>query len=156
MKIKFIIVLVLVFFSCDIQKRALKNKEQRQVSELTETSIKRKGDTVTYTVPKIVLKDTTIYTVNRQGTTLKTVYDNTGKISDVDCYTSMIDEVTKINKQLVEAIKNKDQEKTETFDSTIVLYIMLGIGIIVLTLAFFGFKLLNQNTSAITKVLERL
>ena len=72
-EILLILSIIFTLFSCDIQKKAIKSKEDRTVSELQERTIKRKGDTVTYTVPKITYRDTTIYTVNRQGTTFRMI-----------------------------------------------------------------------------------
>lgn len=135
------ILILLVLSSCNVQKKALKNKTDRQLTEQVETITKRKGDTVTYTVPKIVLKDTTIYTVNRQGTTLKTVYNKQGNISEIDCYTSMIEEVTKINRQLLEVIKEKNQEKQETFKPANFFY-ALGF---VLLIVLIGFWKINSK-----------
>ena len=127
---KKLLILIILLSSCDIQKRAIKNKEQRKVNEVVEKTVKRQGDTVKFQVPKITYKDTTIYTVNRQGTTLRTVYNNRGQISQIECFASMIEEITKSNRQLVEAIKNKDREKTEEFDSSVILYGFLGLGIL--------------------------
>lgn len=118
--------------SCDIQKRAVKSKTDRSITEQTETITKRKGDTVRYTIPKVVYKDTTIYTVNRQGTTLRTVYDNNGTISQIDCFASMIDEISRSNRLLVEAIKEKDKEKTETFNPQHFIYAIAALALIVL------------------------
>ncbi len=126
---------ILIFSSCNVQKKALKNKTDRQITEQTETITKRKGDTVTYTVPKIVLKDTTIYTVNRQGTTLKTVYNEKGQISQIDCFASMIEEITRSNRELVEAIKEKNQEKQETFKLANFFY-ALGFVLLIVLIGF--------------------
>lgn len=129
------ILILLVLSSCNVQKKALKNKTDRQLTEQVETITKRLGDTVTYSVPNIVLKDTTIYTVNRQGTTLKTVYNKQGSISEIDCYTSMIEEVTKINRQLLEQIKEKNQEKQETFKPANFFY-ALGFVLLIVLIGF--------------------
>lgn len=135
------ILILLVLSSCNVQKKALKNKTDRQLTEQVETITKRKGDTVTYTVPKIVLKDTTIYTVNRQGTTLKTVYNEQGQISQIDCFASMIEEITRSNRELVEAIKEKNQEKQETFKPENFFY-ALGF---VLLIVLIGFWKINSK-----------
>src|SRR5690606_31734943 len=132
MKTRSFLLIAILFTSCDVQKRALKNKENRTLTEQTETKTYRKGDTISYLVPKVIYKDTAIYTVNRQGTTLRTVYDNAGQITQIDCFASMIEEITKSNRQLVEAIKNKDQEKTESLRPEIILYFMAGLGILML------------------------
>lgn len=145
-----------VFTSCDIQKKAIKNKEDITTSEVQERTIKRAGDTVRYTVPKITYKDTTIYTVNRQGTTLRTVYGNSGQIEQIDCISSLIEVTERLERMTEEVIKSKDREKTEEFDSSVILYGFIGLALIIAVLAFFFFRFLGQNTRAMNKVLERL
>ncbi len=139
------ITLAIALTSCGIKKNAIKTKTDRTLTENTETTTKRIGDTVTYTVPKIVLKDTTIYTVNRQGTTLKTSYNSQGQISQIDCFASMIEEITKSNRLLVEAIKEKDKEKEETFNPQYFIYSLAVLVLIVLL----GFIYTNNK---ITKI----
>ena len=140
-----IILLSVALSSCGIKKNAVKNKTDRTLTESTESITKRVGDTVTYTVPKIVLKDTTIYTVNRQGTTLKTSYNSQGQISQIDCFASMIEEITKSNRLLVEAIKEKDKIKEETFNPQYFIYSLSVLVLIVLI----GFIYINNK---ITKI----
>ena len=140
-----LITLSIALTSCGIKKNAVKTKIDRTLTESTETTTKRIGDTVTYTVPKIVLKDTTIYTVNRQGTTLKTSYNSQGQISQIDCFASMIEEITKSNRLLVEAIKEKDKEKEETFNPQ---YFIYSLAVLVL-IVFLGFIYINNK---ITKI----
>jgi hypothetical protein len=137
------LLILLAMTSCDIQKKALKTKTDRTVSEISERSIKRKGDTVTYIIPNIKLKDTTIYTVNREGTTLRTVYNERGQISSIDCFSSLIEVTERTNKLIEEVIKDKNREKTEEFDSSVILYGFLGLGLIVLIVGFFGFRYLK-------------
>ncbi len=139
------ITLAIALTSCGIKKNAVKTKTDRTLTESTETTTKRVGDTVRYTVPKIVLKDTTIYTVNRQGTTLKTSYNSQGQISQIDCFASMIEEITKSNRLLVEAIKEKDKEKEETFNPQYFIYSLVVLVLIVLL----GFVYINNK---ITKI----
>jgi hypothetical protein len=142
--------------SCDITKQAFKNKSEASGKESIETVTKRKGDTVTYTIPNVILKDTIVYTVNRQGTTLRTVYDQTGSISSIDCFASAIEEIKKENREFQESIKEKEKQKTEDFDSSFILYIVSAIvilGIFALLLLFF---FINKNTKAVTEVLNRL
>jgi hypothetical protein len=151
-----LIVLVLTFSSCDISKRAIKNKTDRELNESSETITKRIGDTVSYKIPNIIFKDTTIYTVNKQGTTLRTVYNESGQISQIDCFASMIEEINRTNKQLIEAIKDKDSEKTEKFDSTVILYIMIGLSLIVLIVAYLGFKTLNKHSLLLDALVNKI
>jgi len=151
-----VIAFSITLFSCDIQKKAIKNKEDRTLNEQTETITKRLGDTVSYIVPKITYKDTTIYTVNRQGTTLRTVYDSRGKIDQIECFSSMIEEITRSNRELVEVIKQKDQEKTEDFDSTFILYGFIGIGIVLGIILFIFLYFANKNTKILNLLLQKI
>jgi len=130
---KYAIMIVLFFIacSCDIQKQASKVKSEVAEKTSTETITKRKGDTVSYKIPKITFKDTTIYTKNRQGTTLKTVYNESGSIASIDCFASAIEEIKRENREFQESIKDKSKEKTEEFDASIILYILLGFVAIV-------------------------
>ena len=148
--------MLFTLFSCDIQKKAIKNKEDRTLNEQTETITKRVGDTVSYIVPKITYKDTTIYTVNRQGTTLRTVYDSSGQIDQIECFSSMIEEITRSNRELVEVIKQKDQEKTEDFDSSFILYGFIGIGIILGIVLFIFLYFANKNTKILNLLLQKI
>lgn len=151
----FICIGAITFNSCDIQKRAVKTKTDRTLNEQSEVITKRKGDTVTYEIPNIKLKDTTIYTVNRQGTTLRTVYDTKGQISQIDCFASMIDQITRSNKQLIETIKDKDSEKTENFDSSVIIYFMIGIVFIVMILAFFGYRAITKYGKTLDSIIKK-
>lgn len=155
-EILLIVSILFTLFSCDIQKKAIKNKEDRNLKEQTETITKRVGDTVSYIVPKITYKDTTIYTVNRQGTTLRTVYDNRGNIEQIECFSSMIEEITRSNRELVEVIKQKDNEKTEDFDSSFILYGFIGIGIMLGIVLFIFLYFANKNTKILNLLLQKI
>lgn len=154
---KLIYVLVLLIcFSCDIMKQSTKSKGETSATENIETITKRKGDTVSLVVPKITYRDTTIYTVNRQGTTLKTVYDERGKISNIDCFASAIEEMNKTNRQFFEQWKEKDKTKEEKFDSSFILYIVGGVVILGAIALFLMYKTINRNSKAIELILNKL
>ena len=110
-KLIYIIAVLFLISSCDIQKKAIKNKQDRTISELEERTIKRKGDTVSYTIPKVTYKDTIIYTINRQGTTLRTVYNDTGNISQIECFSSLIEITERLERMTEEVIKSKTVRK---------------------------------------------
>lgn len=151
-----LLAMLLICFSCDVMKQSTKSKGEASASESSETWTKRKGDTVSFVVPKITYRDTTIYTVNRQGTTLRTVYNESGQISNIDCFASAIEEMTKQNRQFYEQWKEKDKTKEEKFDSSFILYI---IGAVVI-LGMFGFTLifllLRKNTKAIELIAGKI
>jgi hypothetical protein len=151
-----LIALTGLLFSCDIYKESLKDKQQSNLNEQIESKIVRKGDTVTFQVPKITFKDTTIYRVNRQGTVLKTVYDNKGQISQIDCFASAIEEIRKENRSLVESLKHKEAVKKEEVNTTVFLYFFGAIALVIC----FGFLLMffymQKNTKALTAILEKV
>ena len=155
-KLIYIIAVLFLTSSCDIQKKAIKNKQDRTISELEERTIKRKGDTVSYTIPKVTYKDTIIYTINRQGTTLRTVYNDTGNISQIECFSSLIEITERLERMTEEVIKSKDSEKTEEFDSSFILYIIIGVVLLGAFALFLIYKTLNKNSQAVTAILNKI
>lgn len=150
-------VFLLMFASCDIYKQSQKNKSDTNFSENTEKKTYRKGDTVTFQVPKynIKLKDTTIYRTNYQGTTIKTIYDQNGNVTSIDCYASRIEELTRSNIQYQNALKEKESTKEEKFNTTWILYFMIGIVIILVVALFLMYKFFDKKTSAITDIIQK-
>lgn len=148
------IALMMLFASCDIQKEAAKTKTDTGFKENIETQTFRKGDTVHYEIPKVIYKDTTIYRTNRQGTTIKTVYDQTGNIASIDCFASAIAEMRKENREFQQAIKDKESKKTENFDSTFIFYIMGGVVLIVVFALFLMYLYVKNNTGIVTQFLK--
>ena len=146
--------LVFLFTSCDIQKEASKTKTDTGFKENIESQTFRKGDTVHYEVPVVHYKDTTIFRTNRQGTTIKTVYDQSGNIASIDCFASAIAEIRKENREFQQAIKDKDSKKTEEFDSTVVFYIMGGVVLIFFFALFLMFLYIKKNTAVVTQFLK--
>lgn len=151
-----ILILVLLFQSCDIYKQASKSKTDTDFKEQIETKTFRKGDTVTYLVPKISYKDTTIYTTNRQGTTLKTVYNTQGQIASIDCFASVIEEFKKENRELKEFIKEKDSEKKEEVNTTWILYGFAMIAFLGGIALFLMYKTINRNSLAVAETLKNI
>lgn len=86
---------------------------------------------MTYFVPKITLKDTTIYTVNRVGTRIETRYNNQGQIDRIDCMSSAIEEMTKINRELITAISEKEKDEDFAMDKTFVIGILIILGLLI-------------------------
>jgi len=150
------IVLFVIACSCDIQKQASKVKSEVAEKTSIETITKRKGDSVSYKIPNITFKDTTIYTVNRQGTTLKTVYNESGSIASIDCFASAIEEIKRENREFKESIKDKAKEKTEEFDNSFILYIVIGLVVIVIFALLIMFFYLNKNSKSINQILNNL
>jgi len=108
----FLVVSCLGLSSCALTKSVNKKDKDTTEKEEITSQTKREGDTVTYFVPKLVLKDTTIYTVNRVGTRIETRYNDQGQIDRIDCMSSAIEELTRIirEKETNESEKDKDEE----------------------------------------------
>ena len=119
--------LFLLIFSCDVTKSAVKSKTDTLIKDEVETKTFRKGDSVFFRPQNIKYKDTTIYRVSKENTTLRTVYDANGNIRDIDCYASQIEELTRRNLVLEQSEKNKASEKTEKFDSSFIIYLAIGV-----------------------------
>jgi len=147
---------ILTFSSCDVMKQSTKSKGEVTEKENFEQTIKRKGDTVSYKIPKITYKDTVIYTTNRQGTTLRTVYDERGQVSNIDCFASAIEEMTKHNREFMEQWKEKDKTKTEEFDSSFILYIVGGIAFVIVVALVLAFIWLKQQSAIIKAIADKL
>lgn len=142
--------------SCDIYKKSDKTKTDSNLTEQIETKTFRKGDTVTYQVPNIIYKDTAIYTYNRQGTTLKTVYNTQGQIQSIDCFSSAIEEFKKENRNLIESIKENKSEKKEEMNTDWIMYGFIMIGIVLIVALLLMFFYIKSQTASITSVLEKL
>jgi hypothetical protein len=154
---KNIVILLLLLFiccSCDIQKEAAKYKSDTGFKEDIETKTFRKGDTVHFEIPKITYKDTTIYRTNRQGTTIRTVYDQSGNISNIDCFASAIEEIKKENREFQQSLKDKESKKTEDFDSSFIIYIMIGVVVLGAFAMFLMFLYVKKNTALVTQLLK--
>ncbi|AXG70431.1 hypothetical protein KORDIASMS9_02671 [Kordia sp. SMS9] len=152
MKFRIIILLLLLFTSCDVKKKAIKNKTDTKLTEQIETIKKRKGDTVTYSIPKVTYRDTTIYKKNYvTGTAQVLRFDKQGNVDLAQCISGSVEEITRQNRELIETIKAKDKEKTEEFDSSFILYGFLGIGFILiivgLVIVFVLKRYINARTS---------
>lgn len=154
---KTIIILLIVglISSCDIQKNAVKSKSDTDFVENIESRSFRKGDTVHYEIPKVIYKDTTIYRTNRQGTTIRTVYDQKGNMASIDCFASAIDEMRKENRQFQQSLIDKSKVKTENFDSTFIFYIVGGIVFIVFFALILMFLYVKKNTAAVMQYLKK-
>jgi len=152
-----VIVILLLFIccSCDIQKEASKTKSDTGFKETVESQTFRKGDTVHYEIPNVIYKDTTIYRTNKQGTTIKTVYDQTGSIASIDCFASAIAEIRKENREFQQYLKEKESKKTENFDSSFIIYIMIVVVVIVALALFLMFLYIKKNTAVVTQFLNK-
>ncbi|CAA0172533.1 hypothetical protein TMP248_140024 [Tenacibaculum maritimum] len=144
------LIIILVFFvSCNVTKDIAKKKTDRILKEQTETKTYRKGDTVHYKVPNVVFKDTTIIRKNYiTGTTLRQRYNVNGKLEMLECISGAIEEITKSNRELVEAIKQKDKQKTKEFQSEIIIYPLIALIVMLFLYGVFLVKYIDKKISA--------
>lgn len=138
------ICLFLTLTACDITKQAVKTKTSKDLNEQILTKVKRAGDTVSFRIPSITFKDTTILTYNRVGSRIETVYNGNGKIDMINCITSAIEEIKEENRRLIEATKDKEKQKTENFDSSAISYFMIGLGVLLVIILIFILKAFNE------------
>ncbi len=119
--------MILFVVSCDVTKKAVKSKTESDFTEQIITKTTRVGDTVSFEVPNVFLKDTTIYTYNYQGTRIETRYNDQGQIDLINCMTSNIDQLIEENRRLTEVGKIKTNDKEKKFNSEIILYGFMGL-----------------------------
>ena len=141
------IVLLLLFISCDIHKESQKTKTESNLQEQIEIKTIRKGDSISFIVPNIIYKDTIIYTVSRQGTVLKTYYDKSGKIYQVDCNSAAIDELRKEIRTLAQSSKNKSKDKTEKVNTQFLLYGAIALVLIFALGLYLLYHLIDKKLS---------
>lgn len=132
MKTILTLILCICLFSCDITKEAFKSKNDIESEETIKTETYRKGDTVTYQVPRIKYKDTVITTVSTQGTILRNYYNRDGEIYKNDCRSAEIKELREEMRRINDQSKVKDKAKEENFDNSFILYIVIGLVVIVI------------------------
>ena len=154
------VILLFSMGSCDVMKQSAKSKGEASGSEQSESWRKRKGDTVSLKpLYNYKFKDTTIYTVNREGTTLRTVYDERGQISNIDCFASAIEEMTKQNRQFFEQWKEKEKTKTEEANFDWVIYVVIGLVVLGITALMLLFIFMKQQSTVLrtqTSLLQQI
>lgn len=118
---KYLLILLLVT-SC----ATTKNKKQTETSTIERTLTKRKGDTLTYVVPNIKYKDTTIYHKNFENpasNTLKIVYDKQGNQTEIKCISDEINEL----REYINTFKEDSKVKETNFNNVIIIYVFIGL-----------------------------
>lgn len=149
--IAFALLILLLFslFSCDVLKNKTSKQSDTTSKEIIETKTYRKGDTVSYIIPKVILKDTTVYTYNRQGSTLKTVYDKSGQIASIDCFASAIEEIKNENREFQQSLLDQKKNKESKVNSQWIWAVCVGFIVIVcfaLLLVFIYLKSYRPKT----------
>ena len=118
---KYLLILLLLT-SC----ATTKNKKQKETSTIERTLTTRAGDTLTYVVPNIKYKDTTIYHKNFENpasNTLKIVYDKQGNQTEIKCISDEINEL----KEHINTFKEDSKVKETNFNNVIIIYVFIGL-----------------------------
>ena len=123
---KYLLILLLLT-SC----ATTKNKKQTETSTIERTLTTRAGDTLTYVVPNIKYKDTTIYHKNFENplsNTLKIVYDREGNQTEIKCISDEINEL----KEYINTVKEDSKVKETNFNNVIIIYIFIGLAFLII------------------------
>ena len=157
MKKLLIICAIVLLSSCDILKESSKRKTDIQATEQIETRTVRKGDTIKFQVPKITYKDTTIVKTNYVNRTQARVnYNSEGAVSSVECISSEINELRREIRTFTDNSKEKESSKEESFQSEIIIYIMLGLAVIVCGALFVFMWQARKQADGIKLIAEKL
>jgi len=143
--VRYILIIILIAFTgCKSTKDVSRQDEDRAVTETSKTITTRIGDTVRYEIPKVILRDTTIYKKNYvTGTTQVVRYNNDGKITWVECQSGMIEIMQENNRILIENINNMQKHKETEIPASTLIYFFVGLSlflVIVLGVAFLFLK----------------
>jgi hypothetical protein len=127
MKSKVILLMLGFLFSCSV----LKDKKDIESTKTTRTETFKMADTLRYTVPVAVFKDTTVYVHNfeKEGSnTLKIVYDKNGNQTQIECISDAVRELN----ETIETLKDNSKTKETQFKSVNFVYIFLGLALLVI------------------------
>lgn len=137
------LIIILLFTACKSSKEVQRNEQDRQLTENFKTTTTRVGDTVHYKVPNIIFKDTIIRIKNKQGTTQILKYDQSGRLTDTECLSSVIEVIQENNRILIENINEMNKTKETEISASIFIYFFIGLAlflVIVLGVAFIFLK----------------
>ena len=121
------LLILLLLTSC----ATTKNKKQTETSTIERTLTTRAGDTLTYVVPNIKYKDTTIYHKNFENpssNTLKIVYDREGNQTEIKCISDEINEL----KEYINTVKEDSKVKKTNFNNVIIIYVFIGLAFLII------------------------
>ena len=170
---KIIILIIWTIFvqSCDIQKKALKNKTASTTNiDKTETTDTKRYDFSKTNIdleefefkptnPLFAMEIVTPKgdTIKAKNTTISKKKQNTQTFNNKQEQTNTN---IKDNSIVDETSKFKDTEKEENFDSSFILYIVIGavflFGLLGSVALFLMFKMLNKNTAALNELLKMI
>lgn len=164
-----LIFLFLLFWvtSCDISKKAIKNKvDETKTTEKTETENKSVFDFGTvdlkeFSINYEPLSHTNImWLITKKGDTLKsqnakfTISKTEAKTQNNKQETTSSQITTIDFERLIQLAKEK--EKTESFDTGIILYVVAGVVILGMFAFWLVYRSINKNTKAITAIVNNL
>lgn len=161
---KFIAILMLTAFM-QVGCKSMKNKAERQEGRDTTEQVKkttvRKGDTVTYVVPNIILKDTTITKTNTvTGTTQVLRYDSEGRLSAAECISGFITIIEEHNKRMIELMEESSKQKESEIPASTILYAFIGLALFFVIIGVVAFKVIggkfNTLANALTKISDKV
>lgn len=156
MKKAILILTSLLFFSCGITKTRDKVKEDRTLNESTEIITKRVGDTVTYEVPRVRFKDTTIIKRNYvTGTTQVLRYDKNGELDMAQCISGAIERIERSNRELIEAIVSKQKETKHEISPMIILWGFIGLALLIVIVGGAAFYAIKKQASQILAIANK-
>lgn len=126
------LILILLLSGCNLLKKVDKKQNDSDLTETIVTKTTRIGDTVVYSIPTVRFKDTTIYTYNRQGTTLKVRYDTEGKVDLAECIASAVAEMKEENRRFIESQSEKQKEGSMETNINWNIVLLGGIGLVLI------------------------
>lgn len=170
-KIIILIIWTISVQSCDVQKKALKNKTATTTNtDKTETTDTKRFDFTKTNVdleefefkptnPLFAMEIVTPKgdTIKAKNTTISKKKQNTQTFNNKQEQTNTN---IKDNSVIDETSKFKDTEKEENFDSSFILYIVIGavclFGLLGSVALFLMYKTINKNSAALNELLKMI
>ena len=141
------------FNGCKTTKDVNRQDEERTLTETLKTTTIRKGDTVRYEVPNIILKDTTITIRNyKTGTTQVLRYNEEGKLTAAECISGLIEIIEENNRILIENINNLQKHKETEISPAVILYAFIGLALFLVIIFFVFFMVIKKYLKTIIPV----
>ncbi len=151
-KVSVVILSIICLWSCKMSKDLMKVNSSSNLKEQIITKTVKKGDTVTFVVPKVTYKDTTITTYNKRGSGASVNYDINGLIDKIQCIEQSAEEwrVEQREHEEKEKIKSKETETKTTFTFELIALVIVFLA------GFFLYKNMNSKISTITNLIQDL
>lgn len=148
-----IAVLIILLVGCKSTKDKFKSDIDRTTTETVKKTTQRKGDTVTYVVPNIILKDTVITKTNTlTGTTQILRYNDEGKLTAAECISGVVQIIEESNRKVIEAIQESNKHKETEISPTVILYLFIGFALFIVIILVVAFFILKKYLKALIPV----